>query len=124
MQVPEAQAPQLALSTPDLPEAVARPPTSTVVAPVSRFVPARVVQRVEPAFPETARRMQLSGKVVVRATITKSGSVTGVQWVSGNELFRDNAVAAVKQWRYQPANLDGKPIESDLEIVLQFHRSQ
>jgi len=45
-----------------------------------------------------------------------------VQWVSGSELFRDSALAALKQWRYQPANLNGKPIESDLEIVLHFHR--
>jgi TonB family protein len=121
-EVPEAQAPQLALSAPDLPEAVAKPAASAVVAPVSRFVPARVVQRVAPVYPETARRVQLSGKVVVKATITKSGSVSGVQWVSGNELFRDSALAAVKQWHCQPANLNGKPIESDLEIVLQFHR--
>ena len=121
-QAPDAQAPQLALSAPDLPEAVAKPAASSVAAPVSRFVQARVLERVEPAYPETARRMQLSGKVVVKATITKSGSVGGVQWVSGNELFRDSVIAALKQWRYQPASLNGKPIESDLEIVLQFHR--
>jgi len=106
----------------DLPEAVAKPPTASVGAPTSRFVPARVLERVEPEYPNAARRALVSGKVVVRATIAKSGSVTGVQWVSGSEVFRENAIAAVKQWRYQPASLNGKPIESDLEIVLQFHR--
>jgi len=106
----------------DAPEPVTKPTAATVAAPGSRFVAARVLERVEPAYPETAGGKQTSGKVVVKATISKSGSVTGVQWVSGNELFRDSAFAAVKQWRYQPASLNGKPIESDLEIALQFHR--
>ena len=122
VQVPEAQPPQVAFSAPGLPEAVAKPPASTVAPPVSRFVQARVLERVEPTYPEAARRNQISGKVVVKATITKSGSVGGVQWVSGNEMFRDSVLAALKQWRYQPASLNGKSIESDLEIVLQFHR--
>ena len=121
-QVPDAQAPQLALSTPDLPAALARPAPITVVGPVSRFVPARVLQRVEPVYPETARRLKISGRIVVKATITKSGSVADVEWVSGSELFRDNAITAVKQWRFQPASLNGQPTESDLEIVLQFNR--
>ena len=116
----KTQPPEAAAS--DLPEAVTKPTAATAAAPGSRFVAARVLERVEPAYPETAGGKQTSGKVVVKATISKSGSVTGVQWVSGNELFRDSAFAAVKQWRYQPASLNGKPIESDLEIVLQFHR--
>jgi len=120
-EVPEAQAPQLALSAPDLPSVLTRPATTTVVGPVSHLVPARVVQRVEPVYPETARRLQIASRVVVKATISKSGNVADVQWVSGSELFRDSAVTAVKHWRFQPATLNGQPTESDLEIVLQFH---
>jgi TonB family protein len=121
-QVPEAQAPQLALSTPELPTALARPAPAAVAAPVSRVVPAQLNQRVEPVYPEAARRLKVSGRVVVKATITKAGIVGNVQWVGGNELFRDTTLAAVKQWRYKPATLNGQPVESDLEIVLQFSR--
>ena len=60
----------------------------------------------------------------MKATVTKKGTVADVQWESGSEIFRDSVVAAVKQWRYQPASLDSQPVESDLEIVLHFNRTQ
>ena len=123
-QVAEAQAPQLALAAPDLPPALAQPTGTDVVGPASRFVPARLIHRIEPVYPQAARRLQLSGKVVVKATVTKKGTVADVQWESGSEIFRDSVVAAVKQWRYQPASLDSQPVESDLEIVLHFNRTQ
>jgi TonB family protein len=123
-QVAEAQAPQLALAAPDLPPALAQPTGTDVVGPASRFVPARLIHRIEPVYPQAARRLQLSGRVVVKATVTKKGTVADVQWESGSEIFRDSVVAAVKQWRYQPASLDSQPVESDLEIVLHFNRTQ
>ena len=121
-QLPEAQAPQLALSAPDLPAGLAKSTPAEVAGPVSRILPARLLQRVEPVYPEPARRLRIFGKVVVKATITRSGTVGDVQWVSGNDLFRENTIAAVKQWRYKPATLNGQPVESDLEIVLHFAR--
>lgn len=118
-QVPEAQAPQLALSSPELP-VLSKPSPSIVAAPVSHMIPAQLVTRMAPAYPEAARRMNISGKVVLKATITRTGSVGNLEWVSGNELFRPGALAAVKQWRYKPATLNGQSIESELQIVLQF----
>jgi len=119
-QAPEAPVPQLALSAPDLPTALAKPAPTAVTGPVSRLVPAQLNHRVEPPYPDAARRLGISGKVVMKATITKAGTVGSVQWVSGNDMFRDTTVAAVKQWRYKPASLNGQPVDSDLEIVLQF----
>jgi len=121
-QLPETQAPQLALASSDLPTVLAKPAIGVVGAPVSRMVPAQLVTRVPPAYPEAARHLQLTGKVVLKATITKTGSVGNVEWVSGNEIFRNNALSAVKQWRYKPAMLNGQPTESDLQIILQFNR--
>ncbi len=117
---PEAQAPQLALAAPDLPTALAKPTPTAVTGPVSRVVPAQLNHRVEPLYPDAARRLGVSGKVVMKATITKAGNVSSVRWVSGNDMFRDTTIAAVRQWRYKPASLNGQPVESDLEIVLQF----
>jgi protein TonB len=121
-QVPDPQAPQLALPAPELPTALAKPTPTTVAAPVSRIVAAQLVHRVEPIYPDAARRLGISGKVVLKANITRAGTVGNVRWVSGNDLFRDTAMAALKQWRYKPASLNGQPVESDLEIVLQFKR--
>ena len=117
----EAQAPQLALSTPELPTVLDRPaPAAPVAAPVSHIVAARLISRIAPTYPDAARRMNLTGKVVLKATINRAGSVGNLQWVSGNEMFRANAFAAVKQWRYRPATLNGQPVESELQIVLEF----
>ena len=125
-QVPEPQAPQLALASPELPALVGKPSSTVIAAPVaraaSRVVPAHLISRVSPVYPEAARRIQLTGKVVLKTTITKNGTVGNIQWVSGSELFRASAAAAVKQWRYRPAMLNGQPVESDLQVVLEFNR--
>jgi len=84
------------------------------------MVAAQLVQRVEPPYPETARRLGISGKVTLKATITKTGAVSKVLWMSGNNLFRDSAIAAVKQWRYKPASFNGQSVECDVEIILLF----
>lgn len=119
-QTPEA--PQLAMAAPELPAGLAKPAATFVAGPVSRLVPAKLDRRVEPPYPDAARRMGIAGRVVMKASISKTGAVTSVQWLSGNEMFRDTTVAAVKQWRYKPATLNGQPVESDLEIVLDFSK--
>lgn len=119
-QASEPAAPQLALATPAALPNLANPAPAAVAAPTSRLLPAQLMHRVAPAYPELARRMQASGNVVLSATITRDGKVGDVRWVKGNALFRDSSVNAVKQWRYKPATLNGEAVESDLEIVLQF----
>jgi len=102
----------------------AQEPTEAALAPqpeqAQAMVPAELVQRVEPLYPETARRLSISGRVSVKATITTTGEVRSVLWVSGNEVFRDSAITAVKQWRYKPASFNGQPVESDVDIILLF----
>ncbi|HYA95630.1 MAG TPA: TonB family protein [Terriglobales bacterium] len=119
-QTPEA--PQLAMGAPELPAGLTKPATTYVAGPVSRLIPARLDRRVEPPYPDAARRMGIAGAVVMKATITRTGTVGSLQWLSGNEIFRDTTIAAVKQWRYKPATLNGQPVESDLEIVLNFSK--
>ena len=122
-QLSEAQALQLPLvsagSLPELPN----PASAPGLPPTSRIVPAQLVYRTSPVYPEVARRFHISGKVILKATITKNGTVGDVHWVGGNPVFRDSCISAIKQWSYKPANLNGQPVESDLEIVLQFGMS-
>jgi outer membrane biosynthesis protein TonB/putative methionine-R-sulfoxide reductase with GAF domain len=116
------EAPALTPSAPDLPPTLGQPTAAPVAGPISHMVPAELLQRVQPVFPEAAHRMQVSSKVVVKATITKFGIVGNIRWVSGNELFRDSTLNALKQWRYRPASLNGEPVDSEVEIVLQYNR--
>src|SRR5271157_4454821 len=48
------------------------------------------------------------------------GKVKDVKVVSGHPLLRNTAVAAVKTWTYKPTLLDGKPVESESRISLNF----
>jgi|SRR5882672_7192547 len=60
----------------------------------------KVVLRVNPAYPDLARRMHLSGIVKVRATITPNGSVKSVEPVGGNPVLLKAAQEAVTNWKF------------------------
>jgi protein TonB len=40
--------------------------------------------------------------------------------VSGPTLLQQAATDALKQWKYQPATLDGKPVAMHLTVTIQF----
>jgi TonB family protein len=82
--------------------------------------PARLVQSSPPSYPAEARKMGLSGEVVIDAIVNASGTLNSIQVVSGPDLLRPAALQAVAQWRYQPALLDGKPTTEHVTIILRF----
>ncbi len=99
------------------------PVTAAIPVPAPRIahgVPAELISQVAPLYPPQARPMRVEGSVVLYVQITDEGKVDGVQVVSGPSVFRENAIAAVKKWRYKPAQLDGKAVESSAEIILRF----
>jgi TonB family protein len=118
-----APAPSLSLldAPPQLPVLKSATPPSTVVGPsVSHVVSSKLLHSSSPAYPETARRFHMTGKVVLSARIGADGKVKSVVVVSGPAVFQNSAMEAVKSWRYRPATLDGQPIESTAEITLNF----
>jgi len=115
-----AEAPTLALSgTAGMPTLLA----PQAVAPKihhSVAVPARLEHRVPPQFPVLALKRRIAGEVTLALVVRKDGSVADVKQVSGNPLFRDSAIDAVKKWRYSPATLDGQPVEANAQVRLKF----
>jgi protein TonB len=79
-----------------------------------------LANRVNPTYPPAAQSAQVEGNVVIEATVAKDGSVDNVRVVSGNPLLHQAAVAAVKQWRYQPLLLNGEPVEFVLTVTVSF----
>lgn len=61
-----------------------------------------IVTKVDPAYPEMAKKMNLSGRVVVDIYIDEAGAVEKVQPVNGNALLSGAAVNAVKKWKFTP----------------------
>ncbi|KAB2881340.1 energy transducer TonB [bacterium] len=54
-------------------------------------------------YPELAKKAGLEGKVVVKALIDETGSVTKIVVIAGEDIFKDAAVAAIKQMKFKPA---------------------
>jgi protein TonB len=81
---------------------------------------ARLIHRVEPVYPKLALSSRVQGPVVLKATILRSGRLSKIQVVSGNALLVGAAVNAVQQWRYKPVELDGKPVDTETTVTVNF----
>ncbi len=77
--------------------------------------------KVEPSYPQAARRAGLGGRVTLRAVIAEDGRVESVEvFASTNPLFDEAAVEAVSTWRYRPALMNGRPIRVYFSVVVNF----
>ena len=85
---------------------------------------AKLINRVQPHYPETARLERVQGIVKIHAIIGKDGSVSHISDVRGICTLAESAVAAVRQWRYSPTLLLGRPVEVDTEIDVIFSLQQ
>jgi TonB family protein len=78
--------------------------------------PARkVIYTVKPAYPQTLRNLHIEGLVRLKATVLPNGTVESIEVIGGNPILVENAVKAVKNWKYAPA-----PAQTDEEVVLNF----
>ncbi len=110
------------------PEAPVRPVANAVLAPskpmqLSHMDPGMLITRIEPRYPETARRARIQGKVVLSALIGKDGGIFRLGSVTGHPWLVAAAVDAVRQWRYRPTMLNGQPVEveTQVEVVFTLH---
>jgi protein TonB len=85
-----------------------------------RVQPARLIHRTEAEYPAIAKQSGAQGEVILTAMIGVDGKVKNVKVVEGHPLLRNAAVAAVKQWVYQPTLLNGVPVEAEIKISLNF----
>jgi len=79
-----------------------------------------LVRKVTPTYPPLARQARIQGQVVLRAVISKDGSIEGLTLVSGHPMLVQSALEAVKQWKYKPYLLNGEPVEVDTEVMVNF----
>jgi protein TonB len=63
-----------------------------------------------PGYPEAARAAGIEGRVILKIVISESGEVTNVTVMRGDPLLAQAAVEVVKNWKFSPATLEGKPI--------------
>ncbi|MFZ0978046.1 MAG: TonB family protein [Candidatus Acidiferrales bacterium] len=115
-------------STESVPANLPPPPPQQQLAPEGpvqvggNVKPPRLISAPPVVYPEMARQAGISGDVVVRIVIDKSGKVTEAKAISGPILLRDAAVSALRDRKYVPSKLDGRPISLEMLVTIQFHR--
>jgi TonB family protein len=63
----------------------------------------KVKTKVQPVYPDLARRMNISGTVKVAVVVAPNGSVKSTRLVGGHPLLVNAAMDALKRWRFEPA---------------------
>lgn len=82
--------------------------------------PAKLLSSAPPVYPALARAQHVAGNVTIDALIDANGRVTSMKVISGPVLLQQAAMDALRQWKYQPANLDGKAVPMHLTVTIQF----
>jgi protein TonB len=82
-----------------------------------------VISKIEPTYPKLALSARVTGVVLVRAIISREGTITELQVVKGHPILVPAALEAVKQWRYRPYLLNGEPVEVETYITVTFQIS-
>jgi protein TonB len=94
-------------------------------APPPDFVPfekePQVIKRIEPVYPELARKAGLEGTVWVKLWVDKEGKVKDVVILkSASEIFNQPAIDAAKQWIFTPAMMKTGPVSVWISLSFNF----
>src|SRR6266702_4022797 len=81
---------------------------------------ARLIKSVPPTYPALAKSNHVAGDVNMDAVVDPAGNVTDVKVISGPTLLQEAAMAALRQWKYEPARLDGRPVSFHLNVTVKF----
>ena len=109
---------RLAAGGPEAPGIV--PPESQPGIRTSALESAVLVQRVAPVYPPIALAARLQGDVLVNATIGTNGIPKDLKVIRGDQRLVAAALAAISEWRYRPATLAGRPVETQTVVTVSF----
>ena len=81
-----------------------------------------VIFRVEPDYPDEARKARFQGSVLVAVEVDEHGRIRRLRIAMAAGLGLDEkALEAVRQWRFKPATRDGRPVAVPAQIEVSFH---
>lgn len=98
-------------------------PSSTTSGPIdvsSGVMAANVLSAPQPAYPTLARLTRIHGLVVMRAIVSREGTIEQVHVIKGHRLLRGAATGAVRAWRYRPFRVEGRPVEVATIVSVDF----
>ena len=82
--------------------------------------PPKLISQVDPAYPRLARQARVEGDVVLSAIINEGGEIMELKAKSGPPILYSAALDAVRQWKFEPTYLNGRPWPISYEITVHF----
>ncbi|MBE0711997.1 MAG: TonB family protein, partial [Candidatus Aminicenantes bacterium] len=80
----------------------------------------KIVKKVDPVYPEEARKQGLDGDVIVEVAVDEAGEVKEAKVLRGVDGLNQVALDAVKQWTFEPAIINGKPKAVKITVTIRF----
>jgi TonB family protein len=94
--------------------------SSEPVAVTEETERALLIHTVNPSYPAEALAQKLHGTVVLQVVVARDGGIQDVKMVRGYFVLAQAAIAAVKQWRFQPYMLNGHAAATQTVITVSF----
>lgn len=125
-ETPKGEVSRFEVATVDFPKTPPTPAAPPIVViqtlPNPANIPAQIVKRSQVPYPVRAAAQHIEGPVELIVVIRIDGRVKDVKIIKGNPFLVGTAISSVKEWIYEPAYLNGKPVESELSLTLNFRR--
>jgi len=102
--------------------AFAPPPPKPTAPPlrVSRMMEGFLIYKPQPTYPPLAKMAGVQGQVLLRALISREGTIQNLQVITGHPMLVRAALDAVRQWRYRPYLLNNEPVEVETQVTVNF----
>ena len=95
--------------------------TRRAIKAVGDVKPPRLIKKVDPVYPEEARKERVEGIVILEATSDEEGNVARVKVLKSKDpLLNEAAIDAVSQWKYEPFYIKGKPHGLVFTVTVRF----
>ena len=89
--------------------------------PGSGITPPRLLREVKPDYTEEARQRNIEGEVELEIVVRRDGSVGDIRLIDGLGYgLNERAIAAVRQWRFSPAQRRGAAVDVLVEVAVEF----
>ena len=85
------------------------------------LTPPKVASKVEPQYTKEARQAKIQGATALTLVVNEKGRPESIRVKTSLDAGLDQkAIAAVKQWKFEPARIKGKPVSIEANIQVNW----
>ena len=81
-----------------------------------------LIHRVEPTYPEEARRANLQGIIALDIVVGRDGSVVSMRALNGPDILARASMDALRWWKFEPYRVNGEPAVVETTVAVEFKR--